>query len=60
MIGLILAGAVAVLVPLAPPSDEVWEITVYDDNRARGEAECRQRVIEYAPATCKVLPESAS
>lgn len=39
---------------------DVWQITVYDDDPARGAAECRTREAEYAPAVCHVEPASSA
>lgn len=51
MLALIIAAAL-----IAPP-DDVWEITIWEDNPAVGAKLCRQAEIEYAPAVCRVEPE---
>jgi hypothetical protein len=40
-----------------PPSDDVWELVIYEDDPVWGAHLCREAVIEYAPAVCTVEPE---
>lgn len=59
LLAVLAAGPTATAVIVHEP-DEVWHIVVYVDDPVRGGEECRQRVIEYAPATCEVQPTSAA
>lgn len=53
MFALILAAALT----MTAPADDVWDITIWEDDPAVGVALCRQAVIDYAPAVCHVEPE---
>jgi hypothetical protein len=46
--------------PTPPPDQSAIQWTVYDDDAARGAAECRRETAAYPRDTCTVKPDTGS
>lgn len=56
VLGVLLAAGATGTARAETPS--IRQITIWDDDPARGAATCREYVADWAPATCEVRPAS--